>query len=121
MCFVCVCVGCVQIWYCDGFLYQNLFRITQGGEIMDLYQWYYSNNNEHASTCSVFEKGDVLVVICDLSYEHNCDLCSELQGLVLEELQWQELVSVSSSSCAGGVTGLPLHIMTSYTSLSYYG
>jgi len=31
-------------------------------------------------------------------------LCSELQGLVLEELQWQELVSVSSSSCAEGAT-----------------
>src|SRR3954471_21837168 len=84
MSFVCVLMSRVWVWYCNGLLYQNLFRKrkTRAGDVDGLYHGFFCNNNKNVPPYTTFSIGTSVVVIYDLSYEHNCDLCSELLGLV---------------------------------------
>src|SRR4051812_37794473 len=84
MSFVCVLVSRAWVWYCDALLYQNLFRKrkTRVGDVDGLYHGFFCNNNKDVPSYTTFCIGIIFVVICDLSYEHNCDLCYELLGLV---------------------------------------
>src|SRR4051812_6741590 len=84
MSFACVLVSRVWVWYYDGLLYQNLLRKrkTRVGDVDGLYHGFFCNNNKDVPLYTTFSIGYIFVVICDMIYEHNCDLCSELLGLV---------------------------------------
>src|SRR4051812_49333567 len=84
MSFVSVLISHVWVWYCDGLLCQNLSRKrkTRTGDVVCFYHEFFCNNNKDVPSYTAFSIGTIFIVICDLSYEQNCDLCSKLLGLV---------------------------------------
>ena len=83
--FIRIWENCSWIWFCEGFLCQFLAKKGEKG-----YCYYLTLPSLQqllkiliTKTCHKFSRnsnGVNFFVTCDLSYEHSCDLCSELQG-----------------------------------------
>ena len=86
--FIRIWENCSWIWFCEGFLWQFLAKKGEKGVKEYCYGLTLSSLQQLlkiliTKTCHKFSRnsnGVNFFVTCDLSYEHSCDLCSELQG-----------------------------------------
>ena len=98
--FVRVWVSCAWVWFCEGLLCQVLAKKGEKGFVAQMFRQESVLTNVVQTCrikCFIMFLFGYFFVTCDLSYEHSCDLCSELPGVV-EVLVFSFLLCSSRSN-----------------------